>query len=157
VSALPAAAPQRIPRRTAPARPEPGRDERRAHLRLVDTERRRRERRRGFLVRLWAVGIVLAALVGVTVHAFMAEAQVHADRLDATIRREEARYDDARLALAHGEAPAVVTARARRLGLVPGAQTRTLPVPGVEPGAARAPEDATADAQAVKRAMDGTP
>jgi len=157
VTALPATAPQRIPRREAPSRPRPGPEERRAHLRLVDTERRRRERRRRFVVRLWAVGIVLAALVGVTVHAFMAEAQVRADRLDAQIRREETRYDDARLALAHGQAPAVVTARARRLGLVPGTGTRTLPVPGVEPGAARADADATAPAQAVKRAMDGTP
>ena len=155
MSTVTAAAPHRIPRRPAPARPRP--DARPRHLQLVDTERRRREQRRRWIVRVWAVGIVAAALVGVMVHAFMAEGQMRSDDLDRRIEREEARYADARLDLARREAPSAIAAGAARLGLVPGAGAVTVAVPGVAPGAADAPKDATAGLQAVKRVLDGAP
>jgi hypothetical protein len=148
-----AAAPHRIPRRVAPARPELRTPPR--HLQLVDTTRRARERRRRWIVRLWAVGIVAAALVGVMVHALMAEGQLRADALARSIEREQTRYDDARLALARREAPSVIAARASRLGLVPGSGTRTLAVPGVVPSASVASRAATAALQSVKRVLDG--
>jgi hypothetical protein len=106
-------------------------------------------------VRVWAVGIVIAALVGVMVHASMAEAQLRVDRLDRQIEAEQARYEDARLALASREAPRIVAARATRLGLVPGSGTRTVAVPGVTPGSPRAEASATASEQTVKQVMDG--
>jgi len=155
VSTGTAAAPHRIPRRSAPARPRP--DTRPRHLQLVDTERRRREQRRRWIVRVWAVGIVSAALVGVMVHAFMAENQLRVDRLEQRIEVEQARYADARLDYARHAAPRVVAARAARLGLVPGSGTRTVAVPGVAPGSPVAPKAATDDLQDVKRALDGTP
>ena len=150
-----AAAPHRIPRRAAPESPRP--DARRRHLQLVDTERRRREQRRRWIVRVWAVGIVAAALVGVMVHTFMAEGQMRVDDLDRRIEREEASYADARLELARREAPSAITQSAQRLGLVPGAGTVTVAVPGVVPGASAAPKAATAGLQAVKHVLDGAP
>ena len=108
-------------------------------------------------MRAWAVGIVAAALVGVMVHAFMAEGQMRADRLAQRIEAEQTRYDDARLAVAEGEAPRVIAARAARLGLVPGSGTRTVAVPGVAPGSPVAPTAATSALQAVKRVLDGAP
>ena len=150
-----AAAPHRIPRRDTPVRLRP--ETRARHLQLVDTERRRREQRRRWIVRAWAVGIVAAALVGVMVHAFMAENQLRVDRLEQRIEVEQARYADARLDYARHAAPRVVAARAARLGLVPGSGTRTVAVPGVAPGSPVAPKAATDDLQDVKRALDGTP
>jgi len=150
-----AAAPQHIPRREAPARARPSTQPR--HLQLVDEARRRRERRRRWIVRVWALGIVGAALIGVMVHAFMAEGQIRADRLAQRIEAEQTRYDDARLAVAEGESPRAITARAARLGLVPGSGTRTVAVPGVAPGSPVAPDAATSALQAVKRVMDGAP
>ena len=150
-----AAAPHRIPRRVAPARSRP--ETRPRHLQLVDTERRRREQHRRWIVRVWAVGIVVAALVGVVVHAFMAEGQMRADHLEQRIEAEQARYADARLDLARRAAPRVIAAHAARLGLVPGSGTRTVAVPGVAPGSPIAPKAATDALQAVKRVLDGTP
>ena len=150
-----AAAPHRIPRRPAPARSHP--ETRPRHLQLVDTERRRREQRRRWIVRVWAVGIVVAALVGVMVHAFMAEGQMRADDLDRRIEQEQARYSDTRLELARLEAPSAIAQSARRLGLVPGSGTVTVAVPGVSPGASDAPKAATVGLQAVKRVLDGAP
>jgi len=155
VSTGTAAAPHRIPRRDAPVRLRP--ETRARHLQLVDTERRRREQRRRWIVRAWAVGIVAAALVGVMVHAFMAENQLRVDRLEQRIEIEQARYADARLDYARHAAPRVVAAHAERLGLVPGSGTRTVAVPGVAPGSPVAPKAATDDLQSVKRALDGTP
>jgi hypothetical protein len=155
VSTGTAAAPHRIPRRPAPVRSRP--DPRPRHLQLVDTERRKREGRRRWIVRVWALGIVMAALVGVMVHAFMAEAQLRADGLERRIATEQARYENARLALARGQAPDVVAARARRLGLVPGSSTQTVAVPGVAPGSPTASAAATAPLQAVKQVLDGSP
>ena len=97
----------------------------------------------------------MAALVGVMVHAFMAEAQLRADDLGRQLEREQARYDDARLTLAQREAPGVIAARAQQLGLVPGTRTRTVAVPGVAPGSPMVRKAATASMQAVKRVLDG--
>jgi hypothetical protein len=149
------AAPQRIPRRAAPARPRP--DARPRHLQLVDTARRRREQRRRWVVRVWAAGIVVAALVGVMVHAFMAEGQLRADQLAQRIEREQTRYADARLALAQSEAPRLIIEHAARLGLVPGSGTLTVAVPGVSPEPSTAPKSATKSLQAVQQVMDGSP
>ena len=106
---------------------------------------------------MWAIGIVVAALVGVMVHAFMAEGQMRVDDLDRRIEQEQARYADARLELARREAPSAIAAGAARLGLVPGTGTVTVAVPGVAVGGADAPKDATAGLQAVKRVLEGAP
>lgn len=150
-----AATPHRIPRRIAPA--APARPDATRHLRLVDPGVRARELRRRWAVRLWAVGIVVAALVGVTVHAFMAEAQMQSERLDAQLVKEQRRYEDARAQVAQEAAPAEVTKRAAGMGLVAGTGTRTVVVPGVTPAPSRARVAATAGAQSVKRVMEATP
>ncbi len=149
----PATAPQRIPRRVA----RPDAPVRRArHLALVDTAARRREVRRRWLVRVWGLGIVLAALVGVMAHALMAEGQMRAGRVDRALDVEAQRYEDARYAVAHLTSPESVTARARRLGLVAGTARRTVRVPGVTSVPDRASVAATAADQAVKQATDAT-
>ena len=154
VSTGTAAAPHRIPRRDAPARPRP--DTRPRHLQLVDTERRRREQRRRWIVRVWAVGIVAAALVGVMVHAFMAEGQLRADRLEQRIDAEQARYADARLDVARRAAPRVIAAHARAARARARVRARaTVAVPGVAPGVARRRPKAATDGAAGGQARPG--
>lgn len=157
-----ARAPQRIPRRTALAtsRPESDRLEPRApggltprpHLQLVDTDARRHVRRRRWLVRLWAVGIVLAALSGVMVHAFMAQAQMRVDHVEQSTAVEQDRYQASRLRLARLESPDALVARARALGLIPAVSTRVIPVPGAGGGSTR-PVEPTHDWQVTKPAL----
>ncbi|MGZ6884796.1 MAG: hypothetical protein ACXVJX_13075 [Acidimicrobiia bacterium] len=154
MSPAPAAVPQRIPRR-APDAPRPARA---PHLRVVDDAARRRERRRRWIVRGWALGIVLAALAGVVLHALMAEGQVRVGRLATAFSAEEQRYENARLRVAELEAPDSIARRARRLGLVPASGTRTVGVPGVTPTPSSAPASATRAEQSVKQVLEeGTP
>lgn len=150
---LPAAAPQRIPRRVArPDAPGP----RARHLALVDTDARRRELRRRWIVRLWGLGIVLAALVGVMAHALMAEGQMRAGKLDAAITIEERRYEDARFRVARLASPSSIVRRATGLGLVPGPAPRIVQSPAVTTVPERAALAATTADQAVKQ-VTGTP
>jgi hypothetical protein len=123
------AAPRRIPRRVAP---EPARLPGARHLRLVDPTVRRAARRRRWLVRTWALAIVLAALVGVMAHAFMAEGQQQVDRMDDEIARAERRYDEARLRVALLGSPAAVVARAREMGMVASPSPRPFVVRSAE-------------------------
>ena len=159
-----ARAPQRIPRRTALAtgRPATDRLESRApealrprpsrpHLELVDTDARRRVQRRRWLVRLWAVGIVVAALSGVMVHAFMAQAQMRVDQVEQATAVEQNRYQASRLRLARLESPDALVARARAMGLIDALTTRLIPVPGV--GSGMRPVDPTRDWQITKPAL----
>lgn len=140
-----ARAPQRIPRRFpqsslgaadlgrnpfAPQSPLDAGSTR--HLELVDPDARRRVRRRRWLVRLWAVGIVVAALSGVMVHAFMAEAQMRVDRIEQATQVEQARYQSARLRVSRLDSPAVVVSAAQRLGLIPAVTTRVVSAPGTQ-------------------------
>jgi hypothetical protein len=145
----PAAAPQRIPRRVErPDDPTP----RARHLALVDTDARRRELRRRWIVRFWGLGIVLAALVGVMAHALMAQGQMRAGKLDQAITLEERRYEDARFQVAQLGSPESVVAKAAALGFVPGGTPRIVESPAVAPVPDRASAAATAADQAVKRA-----
>ena len=159
-----ARAPQRIPRRTAPTagRPVSDRLEPRApdrltpraprpHLELVDPDARRRVRRRRWVVRLWAVGIVVAALSGVMVHAFMAQAQMRVDQIEHATAVEQNRYQASRLRLARLEAPDALVARATELGLIPALTTRLIPVQGG--GSGTRPVDPTHDWQITKPAL----
>ena len=160
-----ARAPQRIPRRTAltSSRPVSDRLEPRApggltprparpHLQLVDPSARRRVQRRRWLVRLWAVGIVVAALSGVMVHAFMAQAQMRVDQVDQATAVEQRQYQASRLRLARLESPRALVARARALGLIPAVTTRVIPVPD-DRGARSRPVDPTRDWQVTKPAL----
>ncbi len=159
-----ARAPQRIPRRTAPTAGLPASDRleprapdgltprpTRPHLELVDPDARRRVRRRRWVVRLWAVGIVLAALSGVMVHAFMAQAQMRVDQVEQATAVEQTRYQESRLRLARLESPDALVARARELGLIPALTTRLIPVPGG--GNGTRPVDPTHDWQITKPAL----
>ena len=159
-----ARAPQRIPRRTVPTASRPASDrleprapERltprptRPHLKLVDPDARRRVRRRRWLVRLWAVGIVLAALSGVMVHAFMAQAQMRVDQVEQATAVEQNRYQASRLRLARLESPEALVARARAMGLIDAPTTRLILVPGV--GNGTRPVDPTLDWQITKPAL----
>lgn len=160
-----ARSPQRIPRRTAlsTSRPASDRLEPRApggltprparpHLQLVDTDARRHVQRRRWLVRLWAVGIVLAALSGVMVHAFMAQAQMRVDHVEQSTAVEQDRYQASRLRLARLESPDALVARASALGLIPAVSTRVIPVPGAGGGSTR-PVEPTHDWQVTKPAL----
>ena len=160
-----ARAPQRIPRRTAlgASRPLSDRLEPRApvglrprparpHLQLVDPNARRRVQRRRWLVRLWAVGIVVAALSGVMVHAFMAQAQMRVDQVDQATAIEQRQYQASRLRLARLESPEALVARARDLGLIPAVTTRMIPVPDDRFTSSR-PVDQTHDWQVTKPAL----
>ena len=147
-----ARAPQRIPRRTALAsRPASDRLEPRSpaapappHLRLVDPNARRRVHRRRWLVRLWAVGIVVAALSGVMVHALMAQAQMRVDQVDQATAVEQRQYQASRLLLARLESPNALVKRARDLGLIDAVTTRVIPVPeAIARGLARSMRPAT--------------
>jgi hypothetical protein len=145
----PATAPQRIPRRV----PRPDATTPRArHLALVDTEARRHEVRRRWIVRTWGLAIVLAALVGVMAHALMAQGEMRSQRVQAALTAEERRYEDARYAVAHLASPESVVARAAQLGMVAVGARRTVEVPGVGSMPDRAASAATAADQAVKRA-----
>jgi hypothetical protein len=149
-------APQRIPRRV-PVRPAP--DERARHLRLVDADARTRERRRRWVVRLWATGIVVAAFVGVGVHALMAEGQLEVDRLDTSIAREQRAVEEARLAVAAASSPPMVVQRAKELGLVAGVPARVVDVAGSTDisSTARARRSPLAEWQAVKPNLESNP
>ena len=152
-SAVPA--PQRIPRRVAPSVPAPVESPR--HLRLVDPTIRRRERRRRQLVRVWAVGIVAAALLGVVVHAFMAEAQMRVGQIEDKTRAEQRRYDDARLRLAQLEAPSSIVERATRLGLVGASTPWLVAVDGTKSDAADVTAAATQPWQTTKPSLGSNP
>ncbi len=148
-----AAVPQRIPRRVAPVAPERG--DRPRHLRLVDTAARRRERRRRLLLRIWAVGIVAAAFVGVGVHAFIAQGQMSVDTIDSKIARAQAAVGETRLTVAEAQSPAVIVQRAKDLGLTAAPSTRVVTVPETAPPAADA--SGTRIWQAVKPSLESTP
>ena len=149
-----APAPRRIPRRAlAPAPAGTPRPE----LRLVDPDARRRELHRRWLARVWAVGIVAAALLGVMVHAFMAEAQMRVGQVSTQLRSEQRRYEESRLRVAQLGAPAEIVGRATRLGLVPAATTRALPVVGVSGATPSSSGHATTPWEAVKRVLDIQP
>lgn len=150
-----APAPQRIPRRVAPSAPTPVDSPR--HLRLVDPTIRRRERRRRQLVRVWAVGIVAAALLGVVVHAFMAEAQMRVGQIEAKTRAEQRRYDDSRLRLAQLEAPSSIVERATRLGLVAASTPWLVAVDGTKSAADDVTAAATQSWQTTKPSLGSNP
>ena len=148
-----APAPQRIPRR-APS-PAPA-GTARPQLRLVDPDARRRERRRRWLARVWAVGIVAAALLGVMVHAFMAEAQMQVGEVDKQMQTEQHRYEESRLRVAALSSPATIVNRAIRLGFLTATATRPLLVDAAGGGSV-ATQGATTPWQDAKRALDDQP
>lgn len=155
-----APAPQRIPRRPLPGVGAPGvatPEVPSRHLRLVDPDARRRERRRRWLVRVWAVGIVAAALLGVTVHAFMAEVQMRLGRVEHQTKVEQARYEEARLRVARLDAPAAIFARALELGLVPAATTRIVAATSLRGSASATSSNATKEWQDTKPALGSNP
>lgn len=158
---VPARTPSRIPRRAAPGEvvPRPGNgDGRPRHLRLVDPDSRRRERRRRWIVRVWALGIVAAALLGVMVHAVMAESQMRVADLSERIVVEQRRYEAARLEVAVRSTPVAIVTRARAAGLIPATTTRTVIRPAaVAQRSESAASNSTTPWQTLKPNLTSTP
>ena len=106
---------------------------------------------------MWAVGIVAAALVGVVVHAFMAEAQMRVGQIEERTRAEQRRYDDARLRLAQLEAPSSIVDRATRLGLVAASAPWLVAVDGTRTEAPDVTGAATQSWQTTKPSLGSNP
>jgi hypothetical protein len=140
VSARVAAA--RAPRAvTAPRRAPapPGRPAARApHLRVVDRDAVRRERRVRRAVLPFAVVSVASIFTAVAFHAFLAQSQFELDRLGRRTVAAQRRYEQDRLVVATRAAPEQIVKRARELGMVPAASVRYLSPPPPEGGQASA-------------------
>ncbi len=109
------------------------------------------------MVRLWAVGIVAAALLGVMVHAFMAEAQMRVGQVGDEMATEQHRYEEARLRAAELSSPAKIVARAASLGLHAAASARPVSVAGVRVNSPDPSAHTTSPWQEAKRALDAEP
>jgi cell division protein FtsL len=127
--------------RTRPVR-RPAR--RRASLRVVDVQSRRRARRvRGML---WCFGVmIVSSLVAVVgFHVVLAQSQVQLDRLEQSVGEEQHRYEQLRFEVAALSSPARIVSRAAELGMVaPAGAATVVPVP-TDPGAAPTTSDTTA-------------
>lgn len=108
-------------------------------------------------MRVWAVGIVAAALLGVMVHAFMAEVQMRLGRVEHQTKVEQARYEEARLRVARLDAPAAIFARALELGLVPAATTRIISAAALRGSASTTSSNTTQEWQDTKPALGSNP
>jgi cell division protein FtsL len=112
----------------APAQQAQDKEEQRRHLRLVETQARRRAGRRRLLV---ALGISIVAVVGlalVALHVLIAENQFKLDRLQQQAATEQASYEKLRLQVAQLEAPARIVSEAEgQLGMVQPASVTYLP------------------------------
>lgn len=106
---------------------------------------------------MWAVGIVAAALLGVMVHAFMAEVQMRLGRVEHQTKVEQTRYEEARLRVARLDAPATIFARALALGLVPAATTRVVSATSVSASAGAISSNPTQAWQDTKPALGSNP
>ncbi len=112
----------------APAQQGQDKEEQRRHLRLVETQARRRAGRRRLLV---ALGISIVAVVGlalVALHVLIAENQFKLDGLQQEASTEQASYEKLRLQVAELEAPARIVSEAEgQLGMVQPASVTYLP------------------------------
>lgn len=106
---------------------------------------------------MWAAGIVTAALLGVMVHAFMAEVQMRLGRVEHQTKVEQGRYEETRLRVARLEAPAAIFARALQLGLVPAATTRIVLASPPSGAASAKPSNSTQAWQDTKPALGSNP
>ncbi len=109
------------------------------------------------MVRLWAVGIVAAALLGVMVHAFMAEAQMRVGQVGDEMVTEQHRYEEARLRVAQLNSPAQIVRRATAKGLQPAASARPVTVAGIGSTSSDPSADSTSPWEQAKRALDAEP
>jgi hypothetical protein len=116
----------RAPKRSVPSRPvEPPKPK----LRVVPTVRTRRRRASvlGFLGCMLAFGF----LVGLTAfQAQLAQNQIEVDQVARDLRNEQLKFDRARLQVAQMQAPEVILAKAKKLGMRPpktGEQPNYLP------------------------------
>ena len=100
---------------------------------------------------------VAAALLGVMVHAFMAEAQMQVGQVENEMRTEQRRYEESRLRVAQLSSPADVVSRAIRLGFQIASATRPLRVDETNAGVPIASRSATTPWQDAKRALDDQP
>ena len=106
---------------------------------------------------MWAVGIVAAALLGVMVHAFMAEVQMRLGRVEHQTKVEQGNYEEARLRVSRLEAPAAVFARALQLGLVAAPTTRMVMATSLDGSARATSPNPTQSWQDTKPALGSNP
>jgi cell division protein FtsL len=112
----------------APAREGQDQEEQRRHLRLVQTQARRRAGRRRLLVALGISIVAVVCLALVALHVLIAENQFKLDRLQQQASTEQASYEKLRLQVAELEAPARIVSEAEgQLGMVQPASVTYLP------------------------------
>jgi cell division protein FtsL len=106
------------------------REEQRRHLRLVESQARRRAGRRRLLVMLGIACVAFVGLALVGLHVLIAENQFRLDNLQQQAATEQASYEKLRLQVAELEAPARIVSQAEgRLGMVQPATVTYLPAP----------------------------
>jgi hypothetical protein len=88
------------------------------HLRVVDPEVRRRERRRRMTVWASVTLLVGAVLASVAFHVQLAAGQLKLEKLDARTQVAQRQYEEQRLAVAQARAPQSIVARAKAIGMV---------------------------------------
>ena len=110
----------------APSRQD--REEQQRHLRLVQSQARRRAGRRRLLVVLGIATVAVVGLALVALHVLIAENQFRLDVLQQKASTEQASYEKLRLQVAQLEAPARIVSQAEgRLGMVQPATVTYLP------------------------------
>jgi hypothetical protein len=99
------------------------------HLRVVDAQARRRERRMRFAV--WGFGVVTAVSVFIAVafHVLLAQSEFQYSRLSTQTAEARRAYERARLAVAELGAPERIVARAEAIGMVPADDIRVVNAP----------------------------
>ncbi len=111
---------------TAPDRQD--KEEQQRHLRLVQSQARRRAGRRRLLVILGIASVAVVGLALVALHVLIAENQFRLDHLQQAAATEQASYEKLRLQVAQLEAPARIVSQAEgRLGMVQPASVTYLP------------------------------
>jgi cell division protein FtsL len=116
----------RAPKRPAASRPvEPPKPK----LRVVPTVRTRR--RRASVLGLLGCMLVFGFLIGLTAfQAQLAQNQIEVDQVARDLRTEQLKFDHARLQIAQMQAPEVILAKAKKMGMRaprPGEQPSYLP------------------------------
>ena len=131
----------RAPVRTRPVRrPAP----RRAPLRVVDVQSKRRARRVRRMLWMFGVMIVSSLVAVVGFHVVLAQSQVQLDRLEQQVGEEQHRYEQLRFEVAALSSPSRIVSRAAELGMVAPSGVATVVPVETDPDAAPMTSDTTA-------------
>jgi cell division protein FtsL len=137
--------------------PNPRRQERVPHLRVVGPDRLRLSPRLGVVLTVVAFVALFAVAVS---HALLIEGQAEVDQLDRDVAAAQARYEELRLEVAELKSPARIRSEATgELGMVPAAETVWLtpteaPTPSPE---GDEPESPDTSAARVKPYLEANP